>query len=78
MSRKRNYRVNVLGTGREAEEVRYSMFVYGVTNTAAAKAEIRANKFRRGVMRKYHTSLDHGSLTIQECSRTGEAYRNGS
>lgn len=74
-NRKRNYRVAVLGTNAKGEEVRYEMYVYGVTNAAEAKAKIRSNKFRKGVLHRYHTSLNHASLQIAECNSHGEVYR---
>ena len=74
MARLRNYRISVLGTGPEGEDVRYVMYVYGVTNAAAAKAKIRSDEFRKSVLRKYHTSIDHPSLQIAECNSAGRVY----
>ena len=77
-NRKRNYRVVVEGTNHKGEPVRYTMFVYGVASAAEARAEIRSNKFRKDVMRKYHTSLDAACISIDECNARGGVYGQAS
>ena len=67
-----NYKLSTVGLDEDGQEARLVFYAYGVESMTAARAQVRADRYNRKVMRRQGIDWKTCELLVVPCNKKGE------